>query len=316
MFKRLGIEWNEIFPNTTRSIMGGTGIASLIKGVLLAVGAIAAVPVAAAALVLTYTPDIEYVSYTPSQELLELEVNETVEVLRGGEFQFDLSEERLNQLIQAYIVEEVNPKYNPISGCTTNDCRFVSVQSMGINVGIKAVWVTLLDNQFIVNVALTEVGTGQTAVARMDFELTDNDEVFEIKLNQLQTGFLPLPVGFFVNLIAPVLESNGISPTSDGTSHLTYSITDLNIRIDKQAFINEAITNDNLASVASFIVEEKLVQVSINAQDKQIRLVVDQEQLYSQTSLPLIPGIVEFITVLYLQELSADGTLTIGDLFN
>lgn len=316
MLKRLGVEWNELIPNTTLSIMSGTGIASLIKGVLIAVGAVAAVPVAAAALVLTYTPDIEYVAYTPSQELLELEVSETVADLLAGQLQIDFSEEQINKLIQAYIVEEVNPMYNPISGCTNNDCRFVTVESMGVNLGVNAVWVTLLDNQFIVNVAVTEVGMGQTAVARMSFLLIDNDKVFELKFNQLQTGFLPLPVSFFVDLIAPVLESNGVALSSTGSSAVSYSLTDLNIRIDKQQFIDESITNDVLASYASLIVEEELVQVAISQADKQVRLFVDQERLYSQTSIPLIPGIVEFVTALYLQEVIAGGTLTVGDLFN
>lgn len=316
MLKRLGIEWNELISRPISSMMSFVGIPASKLFLGISIGIISATPIVAGALVLSYTPDIEYVSYIPSQELLEEEVSETVGDLLVGVLQFDLSEERLNQLIHSFIVEEINPSYDPISGCIDDDCQFVSVESFGVSLGINAVWVTLQDDQFVVNVALTELATGRTVVARLEFLLIDNAEEFEIRFSRLQTGFLPLPLNFFVNLVAPILESNGVSLTSDGTSALTYSLTDLNIRIDKQALIVESITNETLVSYASLIVEEEIVQITINAEEKEVRLFVDQERLYSQTSVPLIPGIVEFITALYLEELIESGTFSIGDLFN
>jgi len=317
MLKRLGLDWGSFLPKTSFAMAAGPATFGLLKGIIITISTIASIPVITVVMLFAYVPEIGFVDYVPSQELLELELSEAVNDLLAEELKIDITEERVNQFIQSYIVEEINPSYNPASNCTDNDCRFVFVETNGAAFGVNAIWATLLEDELVLNVAVTEliIGIEQTVVARMRFELTDNAEVFEVKFAGFQTGYIPLPLGFIVNLIAPILESNGLALTSTGTNGVTYDVADLSFRVDKQTLIDEMIDDEMLAYYASLTVQEELLQVTIDPTDKQIRLFVDQERLYTQTSIPLIPGSVELVTVMYLRYLIAEGTVNIGDLF-
>jgi lipoprotein signal peptidase len=317
MLKRLGLDWSSFFPKVSFAMVAGPATFGLLKGIIITITTIASIPVIVIVMLFAYVPEIGFVDYVPSQELLELELSEAVRDLLAGELKIDITEERINQFIHSYIVEEINPSYNPASNCRDNDCRFVFVETNGAAFGVNAIWATLLNDELVLNIAVTDlVFTGeQTAVVRMRFELTDNAEVFEVKFAGFQTGYIPLPLRFIVNLITPILESNGVALTSTGTNGVTYDIANLSFLVDKQTLIDEMIDNEMLVYYASLIVQEELLQVTIDPIDKQIRLFVDQERLYTQTSIPLVPGSVELVTVMYLRDLIAAGTVNIGDLF-
>jgi hypothetical protein len=325
MLKRLGLEFNELFSNTILSMMSLPGIVSVMKVILIGAGTIAAIPVITTILIVTYQPELPIANskYVPSQELLNLEASDAVLDLINGQLKIDISERRLNQLLQAYIVEEVKPTYDPqcLKGILDDSCVIVAdfAGFNGIKLNMNLVWVELNEDQFIVNIAISELNTNMfqmSIVSRMYFNLIDNNEFIELKFDRLQTGFLPIPIGFFSNVLTPVLESNGIPVTGDGSNGLTYSLADLTIRLEKQLFIDFNIENELLASYASLIVEENLIQLTIDGEEKQVRMFVDQERLYSQTTLPLIPGSVEFLAALYLEQIIAEGSFGIADFLN
>ncbi len=343
MFKRLGMGLMDLIsPLRSNFAMGAGGFLTILRtGVIMIVwttGTVVAASSIVIGLVLLYDPDVQYYPYIPSQELIELEFSEAVADLLNGELKIDVTEERLNQLLHAYVVEEINPQYDPYGGCLFSkdvfdaDCEFITSNTTGFNnvrLAIKAAWFTLLEDQIILNISIYQVdgggpGGGFSSVlslergitARMHFIITDNEEYFEAKFDRLQTGFLPLPINFFVNILAPVFENNGIPTTSDGSNGLSYNLNELSFRLYKQRFINENIDNELLANYASLIVTENLLQITVDEESKEIRLFVDQERLYTQTSIPLIPGSVELVTALYLQEIIDSGSFSLGDLFN
>ena len=328
--------FRELFPNLVLGIMSGplsflTIGKNFLVYVLLASGSTVVIITAAYGLITSYNPTQVYLSYIPSQEILQMEISEAVSDILEGQLKIDITEERLNQLLHAYIVEEINPDYDPVSGCSgdfVSPCQLIASGPIGFNdveLGVNAIWITLLDNQFILNVAISEstIREGgaarlaqQNFVARMYFNVTNKADVFEVEFDRLQTGFLPIPVRFFVNILSPSLERNGLPLTMDGSNGLSYSINELNLKINKQEFIAENIDNELLANYASLIVSEDLVQIIVDEESKEIRLFVDQERLYTQTSIPLIPGSVELVTALYLQDIIDSGSFSIGDLFN
>jgi len=337
MFKRLGMGLMDLIsPLTANFVMATGGALTILRSVVIflawTTGTVAVAGTIVTGMVLLYDANIQYYPYIPSQELFELEFSEAVGDLLDGELKIDISEERLNQLLQSYIVEEINPEYNPISGCTmviNGDCEFVASNVTGFNdirLAIKAAWITLLEDQIILNISIYQFDETdpdrrsllleQGITARMYFTITDNEEYFEARFDRLQTGFLPLPINFFVNILAPVFENNGISTTSDGANGLSYDLNDLTVRLDKQKYIDENIDNEVLANYASLVVTENLVQITVDEESKEIRLFVDQERLYTQTSIPLTPGSVELVTALYLQDIIDSGSFSIGDLLN
>lgn len=335
MFKRVGIGLMDLIPplrlNFAMATVTFFTIRRLFVFLVWTTGTVVVAGSVVTGMVIFYDADIPNYPYIPSQELFELEFSEAVADLLDGELKIDVTEERLNQFLRSYVVEEINPRYNPTGACETidnGDCEFITVSATGFNnvrLAIQAAWITLLEDQIVLNISIYEVDDNMTSgflfmargiTARMYFTITDNEEYFEARFDRMQTGFLPLPIGFFANLLSPVFESNGIPTTSDGSNGLSYNLNELTLRLDKQKYIAENIDNEMLANYASLIARENLVQITVDGASKEVRMFVDQERLYSQTSIPLIPGSVEFITALYLQDIIDSGSFSLGDLLN
>jgi hypothetical protein len=336
MFKRLGMGLMDLIsPLTANFAMATHGAFTVIRAAMIYVawttGTVTVAGAIVFGMVIFYDLEEPYYRYVPSQELLELELSEAIEDLLNGQLKIDITEERMNRLLHAYIVEEINPAYNPYGGCfgeDTGNCDFITINTTGFNnvrLAVKAAWFTLLEDQIILNLSIYQVDETSTPNlllvdrginVRMFFTITDNEEYFEAKFDRLQTGFLPLPINFFVNILAPVFENNGIPTTSDGANSLSYDLNDLTVRLDKQKYIDENIDNEVLANYASLVVTENLLQITVDEESKEIRLFVDQERLYTQTSIPLTPGSVELVTALYLQNIIDSGSFSIGDLLN
>lgn len=257
----------------------------MIKAILGIILTIIAIPIAVLFLLFDYTPNIpveDYV-YLPIEQVIADEIEASAERLSNGELSIQLNQSTLNQMVYSVIVDEINPSYDPASGCEEDVCEYVLVEPIddSQSLAITGMWVRLTDNAISLNVGLRLQGTipYQTRI-RFDFEVIDSADELRITYDRLQVGNIPLPRFLVRPIINAVLSED--AQTQFSTDFFTADIEQLEIVLDKNLFVETQIEDPQLQLLAGIVLEEELVRFEVSGETETIELFFDVAKLVTE----------------------------------
>lgn len=257
----------------------------MIKAILGIILTIIAIPIAVLFLLFDYTPNIpveDYV-YLTLEQVIANEIEASTDRLSNGELSIQLNQSTLNQMIYSVIVDEVNPDYNPASGCEDDACEYILVEPIddSQSLAITGMWVRLTDNVISFNVGLRLQGTipYQTRV-RFDFEVIDDADQLRISYERLQVGNIPLPRFLIQPILNAVLSEN--VETQFTSDFFTADLEQLQIVVDKNQFVETQIEDPQLQLLAGIVLSEELIRFEVSGDSETIELFVDVDKLVTQ----------------------------------
>ena len=270
----------------------------MIKALLALIVSIVSLPLIGILMLFDFSPAIplDAYEYLPSDTMVATRLQTTLTTLQAGQLVVELDETFINQLLYSYFVEQINPDYAPGAACNTVACEFlVSNSDIEIGtVGITGIWVRLFDDVVSINVGLRTLGIPFQTRVRLDFEVIDNAEVFEIKYSRLQLGNIPLPAFVIRPIIDAVLTQSNVSQTNFAGNGVTLNVDALTLVIDKSELIEQSL-EESAALFATLIVDEELVRFAVEASPSRIMLFVDLDKLTSNLTLKQYSGRAESV---------------------
>lgn len=280
----------------------------MIKAILGIILTIIAIPIAVLFLLFDYTPNIpieDYV-YLPLEEVIANEIEASTDRLSNGELSIQLNQSTLNQMIYSVLVDEVNPSYDPASGCEEDTCEYVLVEPINDSqsLAITGMWVRLTDNVISFNVGLRLQGNipYQTRV-RFDFEVVDSANELRITYDRLQVGNIPLP-RFLIQPILNAVLSEDVQTEFSG-DFFNADLEQLQIVVDKTQFVQSQIEDPQLQLLAGIVLSEELVRFEVSGETETIELFVDIDKLVTQKPVETYtPNAEGFMMALVTQLLS------------
>ena len=257
----------------------------MIKAVLGIILTIIAIPIAVLFFLFDYTPNIpleDYI-YLPIEQVIANEIEASTDRLSNGELSIQLNQSTLNQMVYSVVVDEINPSYDPASGCEEDACQYVLVETISESesLAITGMWVRLRDNVISLNVGLRLQGTipYQTRI-RFDFEVIDIADELRITYDRLQVGNIPLPRFIVRPIINAVLADN--AQTQFSTDFFTADLQELEIVLDKNLFVETQIEDPQLQLLAGIVIDEELLRFEVSGETETLELFVDVAKLVTE----------------------------------
>ncbi len=257
----------------------------MIKAILGIILTIIAIPIAVLFLLFDYTPNIpleDYI-YLPIEQVIANEIEASTDRLSNGELSIQLNQSTLNQMVYSVVVDEINPSYDPASGCEVDACQYVVIETISESesLAITGMWVRLTDNVISLNVGLRLQGTipYQTRI-RFDFEVIDIADELRITYDRLQVGNIPLPRFIVRPIINAVLADN--VQTQFSTDFFTADLQELEIVLDKNLFVETQIEDPQLQLLAGIVIDEELLRFEVSGETETLELFVDVAKLVTE----------------------------------
>ena len=254
----------------------------MIKAILGIILTIIAIPIAVLFLLFDYTPNIpieDYV-YLPIEQVIANEIEASTDRLSNGELSIQLNQSTLNQMVYSVIVDDLNPSYDPASGCEDDACQYILVEPINESesLAITGMWVRLTDDVISFNVGLRLQGTVpyQTRV-RFDFSVIDSADELRITYDRLQVGNIPLPRFIVRPIINAVLSDD--AQTQFSTDFFTADLEQLEIVLDKNLFVETQIDDPQLQLLAGIVLDEELLRFNVSGETETLELFFDVEKL-------------------------------------
>jgi hypothetical protein len=287
---------------------------AMIKAILGIIVTIIAIPIAVLFLLFDYTPNIpieDYV-YLPIEQVIANEIEASTDRLSNGELSIQLNQSTLNQMVYSVIVDEINPAYDPASGCEDDACQYILVEPINESesLAITGMWVRLTDDVISFNVGLRLQGTVpyQTRV-RFDFSVIDSADELRITYDRLQVGNIPLPRFIVRPMINAVLSDD--AQTQFSTEFFTADIEQLEIVLDKNLFVETQIDDPQLQLLAGLVLEEELVRLEVSGETETIELFFDVAKLVTQKPIETYTPDAEGFMMDLMTQLLSRVTLTL-----
>jgi hypothetical protein len=287
---------------------------AMIKAILGIIVTIIAIPIAVLFLLFDYSPNIpieDYV-YLPIEQVIANEIEASTDRLSNGELSIQLNQSTLNQMVYSVIVDEINPAYDPASGCEDDACQYILVEPINESesLAITGMWVRLTDDVISFNVGLRLQGTVpyQTRV-RFDFSVIDSADELRITYDRLQVGNIPLPRFIVRPMINAVLSDD--AQTQFSTEFFTADIEQLEIVLDKNLFVETQIDDPQLQLLAGLVLEEELVRLEVSGETETIELFFDVAKLVTQKPIETYTPDAEGFMMDLMTQLLSRVTLTL-----
>lgn len=248
---------------------------------------IVGVPLLTLFLLLDFSPDIPYEDFEQMEIplIVEEEINSAISNLSESELKFSLSESNINKIIYNSILESVNPDYNPGENCTEIACEFIQYEELedpeGLGLGVTGIWVKLYDDIISVNIAVkAHYQVDFQTRLRLEFQVVDNAEKFEISYHKIQVGTIPLPK-FIVNpVVNLILEQTNFNPDDVSNEYFTVDTDTLTVLLDKTKLVDEFATTPEAEFGMNLFFEEELLKFEVvDEGDPRLELFLDIEKL-------------------------------------
>ncbi len=276
----------------------------MVKALLGLVLSILAIPVVGVLMLFDYVPNIpvDTYEYVPTDLLLAQQIQASVTTLQSGELAIDMQEQFINQLLYSYFVENVNPSYAPGRNCNSDSCNvLVSNENDDIGVAITGIWVRLRDDIISVNVGIRSTGIPFQSRVRLDFEVTDNPDLFEIKYARLQLGNIPLPAFAIQPIVNAIINESNVESTLLGGDGVVLDLETLSLQINKQTLVDNVLSDD-VAFIASLLFEEQLVRFAVDEETSSVRLYFDVDKITANRDIFRYDGDAAFVIIALLSD--------------